>query len=548
MRIAQQLALERDHCDAGGNRRQRIAMTPAPALLAQVADAFRRGDWPRTLALAGPLLQQAPTHAGVHAMTGIAALESGRLAPALEHLQRAVELAPSAELLAQWARALAIARDTRKAQAAADRAWALAPQHPRILNILGWTYAQVQAHARSADAFRRAVDEAPSHPPSRYNLATALVTLGEAGAAERELETCLAQDPAFWRAHLTLAHLRRQTPANNHVQRLSSLLASQPGDEAAMCLHLALAKEYEDLADYPRAFEHLTQGKAISRRRLDYSPDADAALFDALMRAFPEPCDSETGDPSEEPIFVFGLPRTGTTLVERILSSHPQVVSAGELQNFGQVLRQAWPNRQPLWRDPDIAASTRAVDWRRVGRDYLASTRPATGQHPHFIDKLPYNFLYAGFIARALPKARLICLRRNPLDSCLSSFRQLFAEKLPYYNYTFDLLDTGRYYVQFDRMMAHWRRVLPGRVLEVQYEELVHSQEAGTRQLLEFCGLPWDDACLHFETNQAPVGTASALQVREPMYRDAVRRWKHYEPQLDGLKQLLASEGVDVGA
>jgi len=522
-------------------------MTDTAALFAQLADAFRRSDWPRTLALGGPLLQQAPAHAGVHGMVGIAALETGRLAQALEHLRRAIDLGPaSADLLAQQARALAIARHPAEAQACADRAWALAPGHPIILNMLGWTYGQVQAHVRSAEAFRRAVEVAPSHLPSRYNLATALIALGDADAAERELETCLAQDAGFFRAHLTLAHLRRQTPASNHVQRLASLLAGRPGDDAAMCLHLALAKEYEDLADYPRAFEHLVQGKAISRRGLEYSPQQDAELFQALMRAFPEPAAGDAGGhPSDEPIFVFGMPRTGTTLVERILSSHPQVTGAGELQNFGQVLRQAWGSSLPLWKDPDIATRARTVDWHRVGHDYLASTRPGTGHTAHFVDKLPHNFLYAGFIARAFPKARLICLRRNPMDTVLSNFRQLFAEKLPYYHYSFDLLDTGRYYVLFDRLMAHWRRVFPGRILEVQYETLVREQEAGTRRLLAFCGLPWDDACIRFETNQAPVGTASALQVREPLYQSAVQRWKRYEGQLQELKALLEHEGID---
>jgi tetratricopeptide (TPR) repeat protein len=488
--------------------------------------------------------------AGAHAMTGIAALESGRLAQALVHLGRAAELAPpSANLLVQWARALAIARQTREAQAIADRAWAMAPRHPTILNMLGWTYAQIQAHASSADAFRRSVEMAPSHLPSRYNLATALVALGEANAAEHELEACLAQDPAFWRAHLTLAHLRKQTPASNHVQRLSSLLAGRPGDDAAMCLHLALAKEYEDLADYPQAFEHLLQGKAISRRSIEYSPQTDVELFEALMRAFPEPAAADDkGHPSEEPIFVFGMPRTGTTLVERILSSHPQVTGAGELQNFGQVLRQAWGDRLPLWKDPDIAAHARAVDWHRVGRDYLASTRPATGHTAHFVDKLPHNFLYAGFIARAFPKARLICLRRNPMDTCLSNFRQLFAEKLPYYHYSFDLLDTGRYYVLFDRLMAHWKHIFPRRILEADYETLIREQEAGTRRLLEFCGLGWDDACMRFETNQAPVGTASALQVREPLHQNALHRWRRYEAQLGQLKDLLSREGIEIQA
>jgi hypothetical protein len=154
---------------------------------------------------------------------------------------------------------------------------------------------------------------------------------------------------------------------------------------------------------------------------------------------------------------------------------------------------------------------------------------------------MPLNFLYAGFIAAALPQATIVCLRRDPLDTCLSNFRQLFALEYSYYNYAYDLLDTGRYYRQFDRLMAHWQRVLPGRILEVQYERIVADQEGQTRRLLEFCGLPWEDACLSFERNAAPVSTASAVQVREPLYGSAVGRWRRYEAQLGELKALLES-------
>jgi hypothetical protein len=188
-------------------------------------------------------------------------------------------------------------------------------------------------------------------------------------------------------------------------------------------------------------------------------------MFDALIRTFPAPHDGPTdGDSTDEPIFIIGMPRTGTTLLDRVLSSHPDVYSAGELQNFPTALQRASGSRLPLLFEPDIVTYARAIDWRQIGATYLANTRPATADRPRFIDKLPHNFLYAGFIARALPRAKIICLRRDPLDACLGNFRHLFDRETPFYDYSFDVLDTGRYYIQFDRLMVHWKNVLPGRI------------------------------------------------------------------------------------
>ncbi|MEL1265386.1 sulfotransferase [Pseudoxanthomonas putridarboris] len=243
---------------------------------------------------------------------------------------------------------------------------------------------------------------------------------------------------------------------------------------------------------------------------------------------------------------MIGMPRTGTTLVERMLSLHPQVHSAGELQNFGVALKRATGSRTRHLLDPDTIARAAELDWERLGQDYIASTRPGTGHTPRFVDKLPHNFLYAGYIARALPHARLVCLRRNPLDTCLSNFRQLFALNTPYFDYANDLLDTGRHFLLFDRLMAHWRDVLPGRVLEVRYEDIVDDPQAQARAVLDFCGLPWDDACLDFQRNPSPVATASAVQVRQPLYRSALDRWKHYEAHLGGLRRLLEAGGAGI--
>lgn len=309
---------------------------------------------------------------------------------------------------------------------------------------------------------------------------------------------------------------------------------------------MALAKEHEDLGDYDKAFRHLAQAKSAGRSRVHYSIRQDEHLFEILTRAFPQPQPATAGDPTEEPIFVIGMPRTGTTLVERILSSHPDVHGAGELQNFAVALQRMSGSQTPFLHDVAAMARVHGLDWMQLGASYLDSTRPATGHTLRFIDKLPHNFLYAGFIAHALPRARIICLRRNPVDTCLSNFRQLFDQQSANFGYSLDLLDTGRYYILFDRLMAHWQRAFPGRILELDYETMVGAQEATTRQLLEYCGLPWHDACLHFEENPAPVATLSASQVRVPLYRSAVGRWKNYQPQLAGLLALLSAGGIEI--
>ena len=330
------------------------------------------------------------------------------------------------------------------------------------------------------------------------------------------------------------------------MQRLLTLLDRTEGNsDAKTHLNMALAKEYEDLGDYARSFTHLLDGKSAGRTKRRYSIRRDELMFNNLMKLFAAgEQDVAQGDPSNEPIFVMGLPRTGTTLVERILSSHPQVYAAGELQNFAATLQKLLGTTTPALFDPDIFTRIHNINWRQLGGEYLKSTRPETARKPRFIDKLPHNFLYAGFIARALPNAKLICLRRDPLDSCLSNFRQLLAHPSCHLDYSFDLMDTGRYFVLFDQLIAHWQHAIPGRIHEIHYDDLVGAQEASSRRLLEFCGLPWDDACLSFEQNAAPVSTASAVQVRAPMYRTAVKRWRHYEAELADLRRELIAAGI----
>lgn len=511
--------------------------------------ALNRGAWGEALSLSRHLVQEAPRHAGVWYVAGVAAVRMQNIDLAVQALGRAVALNPDrVDYAVECARALAMARMMREAISVADRAMALAPAEPLMLDTLGVVYTQANEHAKAATAFRKAVASAPDSADFRFNLATSLTFAGDLAGAESQYEACLQRNPRFWKAHLALSQLRRQSPEDNHIPRLREMRDSGgQSEEARLYVNLALSKELEDIGEDDQAFERLLEGKQAWSKRLDYSIARDEAVFEALVEGFPAPAMVDAGYDSDEPVFVIGMPRSGTTLVDRILSSHPDVHSCGELQNFSVVLKQASGSATPALLDVDTIRRSAALDWRALGEAYVASTRPATGQLPRFVDKLPHNFIYAGHIARSLPRAKIICLRRNAMDTCLGNFRQLFALSSPYYDYSFDLLDTTRYYLLFDRLMRHWAKVMPGRILEVGYEALVADQEGETRRVLMHCGLPWNDACLDFHRNPAPVATASAVQVREPVNRRAIGRWKRYERQLQPVRELLEAAGIDIG-
>lgn len=516
-------------------------------LLDEARHARARGDHAQGGQLAVQATRLDANCAEAHYLAGLACLDTQQLGRALEHLNRAVAIeTENAEYATYFARALALSCRYGHALQVANIAYALTPADPLTLDVLGGVYMQCNAFERARAMFRRAVATLPDNATIRFNAAVTATFTGSLAAAETHFDTCVALQPTYWPAYGLRSRLYRQTPDRNHVEALRALLTAHPGDvDAQIHLHSALAKECEDLGDYAASFEHMRLGKAAGRTRVDYRPEQDRAMVDALIAAFPTAVTADTGYGSDEPIFVVGMPRSGTTLVERILSSHPDVHSAGELMDFGTQLCRLAPAGAPAKLCPELIAQSHRYDWHQLGLRYVDATRPQTALKPHFIDKLPHNFLNLGMIAKALPKAKIICLRRHPLDTCLSNFREAFAENSAFHGYSFDLLDIGRFYIQFDRMMAHWNTVLPGRILQVDYETLVAEQEATTRKLLAHCDLEWHDACLAFQDNPSAVATASTAQVREGMHRRAVGRWEKFRPWLEELEALLREAGID---
>ena len=346
--------------------------------------------------------------------------------------------------------------------------------------------------------------------------------------------------------------MARATPAANHIARLEAAIAAGPPADDALRIRYALAKEYEDIGQPAAAFLHLATANAAHKARIAYDFAQDEAIFGAIEAAFgaieAEAGGASGGSSSEaSPIFVTGMPRTGTTLVDRILSAHPDVHSAGELQAMPLAIKQLAGTRSRRVIDPETIAAAAGVSPGAIAEAYLArAVQHRLTPHGRFIDKLSANFLYIGHIARALPLASIVCLRRNPMDTVWSNYKNLFAAGSAYYVYSYDLLDTARYFARFDRLMAFWDRLFPGRILQLSYEALVADQEAESRRLYAHCRLDWTDAALDFHRSTSPVATPGAAQVRSPMYRDAVARWRDHAEAMAPVAAFFTGAGISI--
>lgn len=520
---------------------------PTPELLGEAERQLARRAYEAAHGLSLRVLQADPTAGGAWLILGLIAAEHGRFDRAAELFQRAADLAPQdARARAQLGRALIALNRQDEAVAAVE---AVAPSSVDALtaDTVGVVLSRAGRHARAVPFFEAATAARPDNAAFLYNLAASRQFSGDFTGAEAAYAACLALEPGHYRAWSSRVALRRQTPQANVITELEALF-HQPSGDPDRALHLghALAKTFEDLGDAETALAWLVRAKAAKRAAVAHDPARDDALFTAAATTARPP--RRPGFGSDLPVFVVGLPRTGTTLVDRIISSHPRAASAGELTNFALIVKRAAGTASNLVLDPETLAAANDLDLAAVGEAYVQSVAALRGDAGRLVDKMPLNLFYAGLIHRALPEARIICLRRDPMDACLANYRQLFATAFSYYAYGYDLEHVGRYYLGFDRLVAHWRATLPAdRFTEVAYEAIVADQEGETRRLLDFCGLDFDPACLAFHENAAPVATASSVQVRQPLYASSVGRWRRYGAGLDPLRRVLEAGGIAVG-
>ncbi len=500
------------------------------------------------------ILEADRRHADAWFICAVIAGQNKQFEKALQILANACELEPErAEYHAERGKCLVALNRNREALDAAIVAKGLDPDTAPVLNTLGTVFSHCGEHDRAIECYESATarldqsGEDAQHADLHFNRAVSLQFAGRVKEAAAAYERAITLHPEYFKAHSALATLERSTPDNNHLQRLEELRdrAVSPVDR----LHLghAIARELEDLEDYSGAMENLAWAKRAHAGQSGYDIGEEAKVFDRLEAVFTADrlASPEGGCASDEPIFIVGMPRTGTTLVEQILGSHSQVFAAGEMPQFPQQVARmcgAAPEAGTDLGIADIDACARC-DPAELGQAYIESTRPRTGRTPRFTDKLPRNFLYLGLIRMALPRAKLVCLRRDPVDTCLSNYRQLFAVNAPHYRYNLDLLDCGRYYILFDRLMRHWQTAMPGALYQLGYEHLVNDPEGEVARLLAFCELPFEQSCLAFHQRDNTVATPSSLQVKQGIYDSAIGRWKKYGDSVLPLYDLLLEAG-----
>lgn len=496
--------------------------------------------------LCGAVLAADPSHAEALFLMGRTLQEAGNIAGAVDLLGRAAKLDPrSGESAIYLARALQEAGRTAAARAAGLDALQRVEAERRNagasalgLDTLGVVLDRVGEHGRAVEAAKRAVALEPGRADFWRNLGWAELHQSGIEAARKAFRKAMALDPADHQAPSALVELEPQTAEANLVPRLERLFLAAADPDRRLMLGHALAKSFEDMGEPVQAFDWLVRAKGAKRMAVRYEPARDAALFEAARQG----PSLGTSRLEAAPIFVMGLPRSGTTLVDRIISNHPQVVSTGEPATMLEAVRKLTYPPRTAWLEPEMLAAT--LDPARLGGAYLDATRPLAGGAPLWLDKTPENYLFAGLIHRALPQARIVCVRRHPLDSVLSLFRQSFGPRTAY-QFTYGLEDVARYYVQFDRLVAHWRATLPAdRFREVRYEDVVSDLEGEAPRLLDFCGLSWSETSLRPHENAAAVASASAAQVRRPVHSGSVGRWRAYGERLAPAIRILTEAGL----
>lgn len=491
------------------------------------------------------IIKANPQHADAYFLLGIIHIEIAQIAKATKLIDKAIILAPAHdEYYAYLAKCHSLLGDISATLNAAEKVQIDKVKNALTLDTLGVSLSRIGWHEKALDCFKAALVMVRDNASFYYNYAVSCKFSGDFKQAKIGFERAIALRPNYHEAYYAMSDLGGINQDNNHIKQLEQLLSTMDSPDASLHLAHALAKEYESLGKYPEAFAVLNTAKARKRKNTPYDFIQDESIFKLAGPASWDDISQTTGFDSKQPIFVMGMPRSGTTLVERIISHHSDVVSCGELQDFGLAVKELTQTNSNKVLDVETLQAAKLVDCKKLGQRYIERTAVKSGKSKHFVDKLPFNFFYIALILRALPNAKIICLVRNPMDTCIGNYRQLFSFNSPYSSYSYDLKDTGRYYQQFYHLVNKWQQGAPANLKILNYEKLVSEPEPQIKQLIAFCGLEWQEQCLHAHNNKAPVSTASKVQVREPINTSSIGRWRKYGDATLALQQFFDEQNI----
>jgi tetratricopeptide (TPR) repeat protein len=488
-----------------------------------------------------------PTYAEAHNNLASALTALKRYEDAIPHCEQALALRPNnLEARINLANALA-ALGNEQAIMHYQKALAIDPTNVDVYQRLGSLLLSLGRMEEAIPHYEQALAVKPDLVVAYNGLGAALQALGRLNEAIHAFEKAIAVSPRTGAGYLNLAMATRLGADDTRFAAMRELSRDMESldVEDQIRLHFALGKVFGDLGDHEQSFQHLLHGNQLKRQQLDYDEAKRLARSDQIRAAFSAELLRDRrglGDPSCVPVFVVGMPRSGTTLIEQILASHSKVSGAGELEEFGRAVFSIGQASGASVTYPEIVSTLSAEQLRQVGASYLQVLGATAGPAERIVDKLPLNFTLVGLIHLALPNARIIWARRDPIDTCVSCFSAPFGGYQPH---TYDLGELGRYHRAYEALMDHWQKVLPeGVLLEVRYEDVVDDLENQARRMVGHCDLEWEEACLAFHKTQRSVRTASVAQVRKPIYRSSVGRWRPYKHLLQPLFQAL---GVDSG-
>lgn len=508
----------------------------------QAAILFANGQYSETTDALDRLLAREPTHAAAWLALAHVDFRTGRAAQAAEHaLAAARQPVADPGLLLGIAEALMTVGAAADAHRCVERAAAAAPLSEAIQQRVALQYQNLGLHTQALHWLQRASKAGLDDAANRFMRAVELTFHGQLDAAEKLLEDCAKIEPPFGRAMAQLAQLRRQTPKHHHLERLAAQLKSVVrGSEDHAAIEFARYKEFEDTGQVDQAWHSLEVGNAVMRALVRHDVDAEertcAALVNHAARLAPREGAAAGGSPL--PIFVIGLPRSGTTLLDRMLGNHHDVCSAGELGTFWRCLQRGANRFTGPMLDEAFVEKLAGADLARVGDLYLEHTCWRVGQHRFYVDKMPRNWLLAPWIHMAIPGARLLHMVRDPMDVAFSNYRSYFGSDYPYCYGANTLVS---HYRQYRCVMQRWHALAPGAILDVHYEDLVADPEREMRRVLAFCGLPWQPGLSDLTRNTEPVATPSAVQVRHSVLTGLSERWRQYSPHLAVLRQGITA-------
>jgi tetratricopeptide (TPR) repeat protein len=422
---------------------------------------------------------------------------------------------------------------------------ALEPNNPNFLTLRASVLNRIGDQARALEIYEKVLKNYPNQARAQMSYGHTLKTVGRLDEAIEAYKKCIYLSPEVGEAYWSLANLKTFRFSDEDIDNMRKQVTTEGGDaDDQSHLGFALGKALEDRKEYEESFKYYKRGNGIRRIEHRYNPKVNVLESLRQVRALPREFFEQRGGwgcEAPDPIFVVGLPRAGSTLLEQILASHSQVQGTSELMDVVTIARVLGDrNREnPSGKYPEVLAELSQERFRELGESYLKTTRIQRTDTPFFVDKMPNNFRHIGLIHLILPNSKIIDARRHPMGGCFSGFKQCFAHGQ---TFTYDLEDIGKYYRDYVKVMDHWDTALPGRVHRVQYEEMVADTEAQIRALLDYCELDFEEQCLRFYEVERAVRTPSAEQVRKPIYKEGLEQWRNFEAHLDPLKEALGPE------